>query len=59
MLWVEHEDKHNLQQIEERIDRIFNKVFNNKDEMLVVTDIHCLKNDTFLQKGPQRSNKNI
>ncbi|WP_226671096.1 DUF3885 domain-containing protein [Metabacillus litoralis] len=50
--WVEHEDKDNLQQIEERTMKIFNKLFNSSDEMLLITDIHCRHNDTFLQKRP-------
>lgn len=54
MPWVQHEDKNNLQQIEERINGIFNKVFHDTDEMLLVTDIHCEKNDTFLQKRPTK-----
>jgi hypothetical protein len=51
---VEHEDKSNLQQIEERINSIFNKVFNDGDEMLLITDIHCERNDSFLQKRPTK-----
>ncbi|WP_446682129.1 DUF3885 domain-containing protein [Ectobacillus funiculus] len=47
MPWVEHEEKNNLQQIEERINRIFNKVFNAEDEMLLITYIHCERNDNF------------
>jgi len=54
MPWVEHEDKSNLQQIEERINGIFNKVFYDTDKMLLVTDIHCEKNDSFLQKRPTK-----
>ncbi|MCP1146093.1 DUF3885 domain-containing protein [Lysinibacillus endophyticus] len=54
MPWVQHEDKNNLQQIEERINGIFNKVFHDTDEMLLVTDIHCERNDTFLQKRPTK-----
>ncbi|USK87143.1 hypothetical protein LIT35_11220 [Peribacillus asahii] len=52
--WVEHEDKSNLQQIEERINSIFNKVFSDGDEMLLITDIHCERNDSFLQKRPTK-----
>ncbi|WP_230200152.1 DUF3885 domain-containing protein [Bacillus niameyensis] len=51
---VQHEDKGNLQQIEERINGIFNKVFHDNDEILLVTDIHCEKNDIFLQKRPTK-----
>lgn len=54
MPWEEHEGKENLQQIEERSNGIFNKVFHETDEMLLVTDIHCEKNDTFLQKRPTK-----
>lgn len=51
---VEHEKQNNLQQIKERSTGIFNKVFYDTDEMLLVTDIHCDKNDTFLQKRPTK-----
>nr|WP_243507590.1 hypothetical protein [Cytobacillus oceanisediminis] len=54
MPWVEHENKCNLQQIEERINGVFNKVFNDEDEMLLITDIHCERNDNFLQKRPAK-----
>lgn len=51
---LELEDKSNIQQIKERSTGIFNKVFHETDEMLLVTDIHCDKNDTFLQKRPTK-----
>ncbi len=54
MLWVEHEDKDNLQQISERTVTIFNKVFNQEDEILLITDIHCEKNNSFLQMRPTK-----
>jgi len=47
---IEHQNKHNLQQIEERITKIFNNVFHDTDDILLITDIHCEKNDNFLQK---------
>lgn len=47
---VLHEDQDNLKQIEERISAIFTKVFHDTDEMLLITDIHCEKNNTFLHK---------
>ncbi|MFY0760579.1 DUF3885 domain-containing protein [Metabacillus dongyingensis] len=52
--WVEHEDKRNLRQIEERTIGIFNKVFQDGDEMLLITDIHCERSDRFLQKRPTK-----
>ena len=52
MPWVEHEDRSNLQQIKERSTGIFNLVFQDTDEILLITDIHCEKNDTFLRKRP-------
>ncbi|MGP7819667.1 DUF3885 domain-containing protein [Niallia sp. 01092] len=51
---VKHEDKRNLQQIKERSTGIFNKAFNDTDEMLLVTDIYSEKHDTFLQKRPTK-----
>lgn len=51
---VEHEDKNNLQQIKERSFRIFDTVFNNGDEMLLISDIYCEKNERFLQKRPTK-----
>ncbi|WP_439108522.1 DUF3885 domain-containing protein [Alkalihalophilus lindianensis] len=54
MPWVEHEDKDNLQQINERTVTIFNKVFNQEDEIFLITDIHCEKSETFLQKRPTK-----
>jgi hypothetical protein len=54
MPWVELEEKSNLQQIKERSKGIFNNVFYDTDEMLLVTDIHCDKSDTFLQKRPTK-----
>ena len=52
--WAEHEDKNNLKQMEERMKGIFNEVFNDRDEMLLITDIHCERNDTFLQNRPTK-----
>ena len=52
MSWAEHEDKNNLQQIHERSTSIFDHVFQDTDEILLITDILCGKNDTFLQKRP-------
>ncbi|MFE8697394.1 DUF3885 domain-containing protein [Cytobacillus sp. FJAT-53684] len=54
MPWAEHEDKNNLKQMEERMKGIFNEVFNERDEMLLITDIHCERNDTFLQNRPTK-----
>jgi len=54
MPWVDHEDKDNLQQIDERTVTLFNKVFHQGDEILLVTDIHCEQNDRFLQKRPTK-----
>ena len=51
---VEHESKSNLQQIEERITCLFNKAFNDGDKMLLITDIHCERKDSFLQKRPTK-----
>ena len=59
MPWVEHEDKSNLQQIKERSTGIFNQVFQDEDEILLITDIHCEKNNTFLQRDLQTSIRNI
>lgn len=50
----EHEDKSNLQQIKERSNGIFNQVFQASDEILLITDIHCERNDHFLQKRPAK-----
>lgn len=52
--WFPHEDKDNLQQIKERANAIFNVIFHHNDEILLVTDIHCEKDDTFLQKRPTK-----
>ncbi|MCM3762872.1 DUF3885 domain-containing protein [Alkalihalobacillus oceani] len=51
---VQHEDKNNLLQIEERMNRIFNYVFQDTDELILVTDIHCERNNPFLQKRPTK-----
>lgn len=51
---VEHDDKDNLQQIMERTSTIFNKVFNQEDEIFFISDIHCEENDTFLQMRPTK-----
>lgn len=45
-------NKNNHQQIKERSTGIFNKVFSDTDEIFLVTDVHCEKNDKFLQKRP-------
>lgn len=52
MPWIEHEDPNNLQQIKERSTGIFNHVFHDADEILLITDIHCEKHNTFLRKRP-------
>ena len=49
---LELEDKSNIQQIKDRSTGIFNKVFQEMDGILLVTDIHCEKNNTYLQKRP-------
>ncbi|MFT8319764.1 MAG: DUF3885 domain-containing protein [Bacillus sp. (in: firmicutes)] len=51
---VNHLDERNLQQINERSTGIFNHVFHDTDELLLVTDIHCEKKDNFLQKRPTK-----
>jgi hypothetical protein len=51
---MEHEDKRNLRQIEERSTGLFNKVFQPGNDVLLITDIHCEKNDHFLQKRPAK-----
>lgn len=48
----EHENIRNLRQITERSTGIFNHVFQDTDDLLLITDIHCEKNDAFLQKRP-------
>ncbi|WP_234703454.1 DUF3885 domain-containing protein [Metabacillus indicus] len=52
--WMEHEDKRNLRQIEERSTGIFSQVFHAGDDVLLITDIHCQKNDRFLQNRPAK-----
>lgn len=51
---AEHEDHNNLRQINIRSTGIFNHVFQDTDELLLITDIHCEKNDTFLRKKPAK-----
>lgn len=52
--YLDLEDKKNRQQIEERMIGIFNKVFNDGDMIFLITDIHCERNDNFLQKRPTK-----
>lgn len=54
MPWVEHTEKRNLDQIKERSTGIFNKVFHNSNEMLLITDVHSAKNDSILQRRPTK-----
>ncbi|WP_110114255.1 DUF3885 domain-containing protein [Bacillus sp. CGMCC 1.16541] len=54
MPWVEHENKENLKQIEERTNRIFHDVFDAEDDVFLVTDLHSEKDDRFLQKRPTK-----
>ncbi|MTH54934.1 DUF3885 domain-containing protein [Bacillus mangrovi] len=49
---LDTEHPQNQQQIAERSTRIFDDVFLPHDEVLLVTDIHCAKNDAFLKKRP-------
>lgn len=49
---AEHEDNSNLQQIKDRSTGIFNHVFQDADEILLITDIYCDKYNTFLQNRP-------
>lgn len=51
---VKHGEKKNLLQMQERMNEIFHRVFTDEDEILLVTDIHCDKDDTFLQKRPTK-----
>ena len=59
MPWIEHEDPNNLQQIKERSTVIFNQVFHDTDEILLITDIHCEKMIPFCRRDLQTSIKNI
>ncbi|WP_238942001.1 hypothetical protein [Bacillus sp. REN10] len=52
--WTEHEAKENLQRIKERSVDLFNYVFHDTDDIWFITDIHCEKNDNFLQKKPTK-----
>ncbi|OZI10843.1 hypothetical protein CEW92_14825 [Bacillaceae bacterium SAS-127] len=54
MPWIEYEDKENLQQIKERSIGLFNDVFHATDDIWFITDVHCEKNDHFLQKRPTK-----
>lgn len=54
MPWVDLEDKKNCKQIEERMIGIFNNMFNDGDKIFLITDIHCERNDNFLQKRPTK-----
>ncbi|CAM3894190.1 DUF3885 domain-containing protein [Lederbergia lenta] len=49
---MEHEDTNNLKQIKERSTDIFNQVFQDTDDIFLITDVHCERNNTFLQKRP-------
>ncbi|WP_336822250.1 DUF3885 domain-containing protein [Sporosarcina sp. USHLN248] len=48
----EHEDKQNMKQIQERSRTLFDTVFEDEDELLFVSNIHCEKANHFLQKRP-------
>ena len=52
MPWGGYNNKNNLNQIKERSTKIFNYLFQDADELLLITDIHCQTNDTFLEKHP-------
>ena len=52
MPWGGYNNKNNLNQIKERSIGIFNHVIQDADELLLITDINCQSNDTFLQKRP-------
>ena len=54
MPFMEHDDKNNLQQILERSTSIFDNVFQETDEILLITDILCGNSNTFLQKRPTK-----
>ena len=51
---MEHEDKSNLQQIHKRSTGIFDYVFQDTDEILLITDIGWGKGNPFLQKRPAK-----
>ncbi len=46
------QEKANLKQVYERSTDIFKRVFDENDEVLLVTNIYCHKADTFLQSKP-------
>lgn len=54
MPWAEHEDKNNLQQIHERSTSIFDHVFQDTDEILLISDIGWGKDNPFSQKRPTK-----
>ena len=49
---VEHENKENLQQIKKRTTDLFDHVFHDSNDILLITDVHTLKDDRSLEKRP-------
>jgi len=45
-------EKENMQRVSYRTATLFNKLFDDQDEFLFVTDIHTNKNNPFLHKKP-------
>ncbi|NMH68185.1 DUF3885 domain-containing protein [Bacillus sp. RO3] len=51
---VEHVSKRNLQQIKIRTTGLFDQIFSDSDDLLLITDVHTLENDRFLEKRPTK-----
>ncbi|MDT9025838.1 MULTISPECIES: DUF3885 domain-containing protein [Rossellomorea] len=51
---VNHLNKRNLKQIKDRTTRLFDQVFKDSDDILLITDVHTMKDDRFLENRPTK-----
>ncbi|MCA1060153.1 DUF3885 domain-containing protein [Rossellomorea aquimaris] len=50
----EHINKENLKQIKERTTSLFDHVFHDSDDILLITDVNTVEEDRFLEKRPTK-----
>ncbi|WP_243458254.1 DUF3885 domain-containing protein [Sporosarcina sp. Te-1] len=54
MPWANRDDCANSKQIEERVVALFSRIFQEEDDLLLITDIHCERKDYTLRKKPTK-----
>jgi hypothetical protein len=51
---VDHLNMRNLKQMKDRTSCLFDHIFNDSDDILLITDVHTMKHDRFLENRPTK-----